>query len=104
MAIRLSDLILAQSVFTQDVEGETITQENVSPGAIGLVIFILLGLGTFFLWRSMNKQLKRIDFDEGVQPADAVDVRDATRAAAAAANDEVSDESSAATPEDFEGR
>ena len=104
MAIRFSDLILAQNLLTQDVEGETITQENVSPGAIGLVIFIALGLGTFFLWRSMNKQLKRIDFDEGVQPTDAVDVRDATRAAAAAATEEASDESSATTPEDLEGR
>ena len=104
MAIRLSDLVVAQQLFSQDVEGGTITQQNVSPGAIGLIIFVSLGLGTFFLWRSMNKQLKRIDFDEGVQPDNAVDVRDSTRAAATAVSDESADEANSAMPEDHEGR
>jgi len=39
----------------------------VGPGLIGFVLFVGLGVATFFLWRSMNKQLKRIDFDEGPQ-------------------------------------
>lgn len=38
---------------------------TVGPGLIGLVIFVLLALATFLLWRSMNKQLRKVDFDEG---------------------------------------
>lgn len=36
----------------------------VGPGFIGFVLFIGLGLATVFLWRSMNKQLRRIDIPE----------------------------------------
>lgn len=49
---------------TEDPDGEIVTRETVSPGGIGFLMFILLGIGTFLLWRSMNKQLKRIDFDD----------------------------------------
>ena len=37
---------------------------SVSPGAIGLGLIVFLGFATFFLSLSMNKQLKKIDFDE----------------------------------------
>ncbi len=45
----------------------------VSPGLLGFVIFTALGVATFFLWRSMNKQLKKIDFEEpdNVRPVNA---------------------------------
>lgn len=36
----------------------------VGPGLIGFIMFVALAVAVFFLWRSMNKQLKRIDFDE----------------------------------------
>lgn len=104
MVLKLGDLIVAQNLLAQEVEGETITQENVSPGAIGLVIFIALGLGTYFLWRSMNKQLKRIDFDEGVSPGDAIDVRDSARSGAAPTQADSPAGGSAPAPEDDESR
>jgi hypothetical protein len=37
---------------------------KVSPGWLGLAVVVLLGIATWLLIRSMNKQLKKIDFDE----------------------------------------
>lgn len=36
----------------------------VGPGFIGFVIFVALAVAVFFLWRSMNRQLSRIDFED----------------------------------------
>jgi hypothetical protein len=38
---------------------------QVKPGWLALVIVLLMGLATFLLWRSMNHQLKKVDFDDG---------------------------------------
>ena len=37
----------------------------VSPGLVGFFLFFGLGLATLLLWLSMNRQLKRIKFDDG---------------------------------------
>lgn len=34
-----------------------------SPGLLGFAVFALLGLALFFLIRSMNKHLRRVDVD-----------------------------------------
>jgi hypothetical protein len=39
---------------------------KVKPGWLALVIILLMGLATYLLWRSMNRQLKKVDFDDGV--------------------------------------
>lgn len=39
--------------------------EDVKPGGLALVIVLLMGLATYLLWRSMNRQLKKVDFDDG---------------------------------------
>ncbi len=39
---------------------------KVKPGWLALVIILLLGLAIYVLWRSMNRQLKKVDFDDGV--------------------------------------
>lgn len=36
---------------------------NVSTGTIGFVVIALLGIALFFLIRSMNKQIRRINVD-----------------------------------------
>lgn len=46
-----------------------IDPSTIGPGFIGFVLFLLLAVATFLLWRSMNKQLKKIDFDEGPDDA-----------------------------------
>lgn len=40
----------------------------VGPGLVGFVLFIGLAFAVFLLWRSMNKQLNRIDFEEDGAP------------------------------------
>ena len=40
-------------------------EQQVSPGVLGFVVVALLGLALFLLIRSMNKQMRKIDFDDG---------------------------------------
>ena len=40
---------------------KNLTEETVRPGLLGLFFFVALFVATYFLWRSMNKQLKRVD-------------------------------------------
>ncbi len=35
--------------------------ENIKPGWVALVVVLALAVATYFLWRSMNKQLDKID-------------------------------------------
>jgi hypothetical protein len=49
-----------------------IDPNSVRPGWVALLIVLALGAATVLLWRSMGKQLKRIDFDptDGQPPAE----------------------------------
>jgi hypothetical protein len=38
--------------------------DRVTPGALGFFSVVFLGVAIFFLWKSLNKQVKRVDFDE----------------------------------------
>lgn len=42
-----------------------LSEQQVSPGVLGFVVVALLGLALFFLLRSMNKQMRKINFDDG---------------------------------------
>lgn len=37
---------------------------DVTPGLLGFVVIALLGLATYFLIRSMNRQMRRIDLPD----------------------------------------
>ena len=39
-----------------------------TPGAGGLVAFLFLLIAGFFLFRSLKKQLSRVDFEEAPEP------------------------------------
>ena len=52
-----------------------IDPERVQPGLLGLLSFFFLVSIVVIIWFSMNKQLRRIDFDE-----DATEVRTSKRA------------------------
>jgi hypothetical protein len=45
-------------------------KNNVNPGALGFVVVALLGVATWLLIRSMQKQLGKIDFEERVDAAE----------------------------------
>ena len=38
--------------------------DTVSPGWWGFVSLVFLAIAVYFIWRGMNKQLKRVTFDE----------------------------------------
>jgi len=46
-----------------------VSEQQVSPGVLGFVVVALLGLALFLLIRSMNKQMRKIDFDDGSDSA-----------------------------------
>jgi hypothetical protein len=37
----------------------------VGPGLLGFVVIMGLVVATFLLWRNMNKQIKKVTFDDG---------------------------------------
>jgi len=49
-------------------EALAVDKDKVTPGLLGFVVVALLGLATYLLVRSMNRQLKKIDLPEDDQP------------------------------------
>ncbi|MEI2643566.1 MAG: hypothetical protein U0R28_09560 [Candidatus Nanopelagicales bacterium] len=49
---------------------EEIDPTKVTPGAGGLVVFIALLVAGYFLYRSLRKQLNRVDFEEAPEKPD----------------------------------
>jgi len=41
-----------------------IQDNKVSPGVLGFLVVAVLGVATWLLIRSMNKQMRKVDFDE----------------------------------------
>ena len=46
---------------------------KVNPGLLGFVVVALLGVATWLLIRSMQRHLRKVDFDEGAQTPDQVE-------------------------------
>lgn len=38
---------------------------QVKPGWLGLVVVLAIAVAIVILWRSMNRQLRKVDFDDG---------------------------------------
>ncbi|MFF2041344.1 hypothetical protein ACFVVX_13010 [Kitasatospora sp. NPDC058170] len=47
---------------------DLVPDEKVTPGLLGFVVFAALGVATWFLVKSMNKQFKRVNFVEEPEP------------------------------------
>ncbi|MEV6975078.1 hypothetical protein [Kitasatospora sp. NPDC093806] len=41
---------------------------KVTPGLLGFLVFAVLGVATWFLAKSMNRQFKKVDFVEEPEP------------------------------------
>jgi hypothetical protein len=41
-----------------------VDEDKVTPGVLGFLVVVALGLATWFLLRSLNTQLKKVDFEE----------------------------------------
>ncbi|MEU8822483.1 hypothetical protein [Streptomyces sp. NPDC048636] len=44
-------------------------ENKVTPGVLGFIVFALIGGAVWLLMKSMNKHMKKVDFDEGPEPA-----------------------------------
>jgi hypothetical protein len=53
-----------------------VTDQDVSPGVLGFLVVAAIGVATYFLVRSMRRQLKKIDIPEGGTPTRRADVED----------------------------
>jgi hypothetical protein len=48
-------------------------KSKVNPGLLGFVVVALLGVATWLLIRSMQRHLRKVDFDEGADRPDQVE-------------------------------
>lgn len=59
--------LLAASVSPSPSPSSTapaIDPDRVSPGILGLLAVLFLAVAVFVIWKSLNTQLERVDFDE----------------------------------------
>ena len=40
----------------------------VGPGLLGFAVIVAMCVGTYLLWRNMNKQIRKVKFDDGSAP------------------------------------
>lgn len=82
--------LLAASVSPSPSPSSTapaIDPDRVSPGFLGLLAVLFMAVAVFVIWKSLNKQIKRVDFDESTTENPRYTRKKAERAAAAAAVD-----------------
>ncbi|MET9878653.1 hypothetical protein ABZZ36_29075 [Actinacidiphila glaucinigra] len=61
-------------------------ENKVTPGLLGFVIFALIGFSLWWLMKNMNKQFKKIDFEEQPQRTEQSEPRSERAEAASAAS------------------
>lgn len=49
-------------------EAAILDPNSVSPGLLGFIIVVIIGIATWFLARSMAKHLRKLDADQPEQP------------------------------------
>ncbi|MGC0419287.1 hypothetical protein [Embleya sp. AB8] len=52
-----------------------VEESKVTPGLLGFVVVAGIAVATWFLLKSMNRQLKRVDFEQDGKPAEAKPVQ-----------------------------
>ena len=57
-------LLAASLVPTPSSTEPAIDPDRVSPGVLGFLAVVFLAVAMFVIWKSMDKQLRRVDFDE----------------------------------------
>lgn len=62
-------------------------ENKVTPGVLGFIVFAVIGAAVWLLMKSMNKHMKRVNFEESPEPGKA--------SAAASAEDTKSEERTA---------
>lgn len=62
-----------------------VEESKVTPGLLGFLVVAALATATWFLLKSMNRQLKRVDFEESPRPVPADQANRGTEGGAPAA-------------------
>ncbi|MFI9205391.1 hypothetical protein [Streptomyces sp. NPDC053048] len=47
---------------------EELDKNKVTPGVLGFIVFAVIGGAVWLLMKSMNKHMKRVDFEEAPEP------------------------------------
>lgn len=55
---------MTQALTTVGSAVRAVEESNVNPGLLGFVVVALLGVATWLLIRSMNRQIKKIDLPD----------------------------------------
>ncbi|MEU0130135.1 MULTISPECIES: hypothetical protein [unclassified Streptomyces] len=50
---------------------DELDKNKVTPGVLGFLVFAALAVGVWFLMKSMNRHMGRVDFEEAPDPASA---------------------------------
>ena len=59
---------IVQAVAADDGKAKVLNDDTVSPGLIGSLVVLILGIAVFFLLRSFWKHVHRVPFDEPDEP------------------------------------
>ncbi|WP_329186012.1 hypothetical protein [Actinacidiphila glaucinigra] len=65
---------------------QDLDENKVTPGLLGFVIFALIGFSLWWLMKNMNKQFKKIDFEEQPQRTEQSEPQSERAEAASAAS------------------
>ncbi|MDK1472644.1 hypothetical protein QNO07_04255 [Streptomyces sp. 549] len=49
---------------------DTFDENKVTPGVLGFLVFAAMGLAVWFLMKSMNRQMQKVEFDEAPEDAE----------------------------------
>jgi DNA gyrase/topoisomerase IV subunit B len=63
---------------------QELNEDTVSPGLLGFGVFVAMAVATWLLIRSMNRHLRKINFDDGSEPGKAGKAGEVNKAAKAA--------------------
>lgn len=48
---------------------DEINDDKVTPGVLGFIVFAALALGVWMLMKSMNRHMRKVDFEEAPDPS-----------------------------------
>ncbi|WP_431042523.1 hypothetical protein ACQUSR_11755 [Streptomyces sp. P1-3] len=59
---------LALTHASSAVQLAELDKNKVTPGVLGFIVFAAIGLAVWMLMKSMNKHMKKVDFEEEPEP------------------------------------
>lgn len=61
---------------------DSFDKDKVTPGVLGFIVFAVIGGAVWLLMKSMNKQMKKVNFEEQPEEGEAATAASATPSAA----------------------